>query len=490
MKKVFLFVVLLFCMVSLFSQKSYSPNWESLDSRPVEPWFSDAKLGVYLHVGPSNVPAWTPKGTYSEWYQYWLHSKGIFGNGDLKGPEVSNHHLRIYGEDVSYYDFGEMFKAKHFDADRIVNMLEKTGVKYAIISSKHHDGYCIWPSKQANETWGRKWNSVDIGPKRDLMGEMATALKKSDIKFGAYYSLYEWYNPLWIEDPEKFAIEHMHPQFKDLVESYKPDLIWADGEWDMESDKWDSPELLTWLFNESSVKDNVVVNDRWGKETRLKHGGYYTTEYESGMKAANHPWEECRGLGFSFGYSKEEDSWDYSSVRTLIYLLANTVSNGGNLLLAISTDSDGYIPPIMQDRMIGLGDWLKVNGEAIYGTRRWERSCQWSEGKRDWMPKKQVYLTSDYIIKQTVEQQPGYAVREVFFTQKENCVYAIVPKFPREELVIKNFKIKKGAKVTMLGMDLELKYKQAGDDLIVKVPTVNVDDLPCLYAWTIKIENR
>lgn len=471
------------------AQVRYEPNWESLDSRGVAPWFQDAKLGVYVHLGPSTVPSWSPKGTYSEWYQKWLQDKGLFGNGDFTGREVYDYHAETYGKDFSYFNFGEMFHARSLDADKVAKLLEDSGVRYALIASKHHDGFCMWPSEEANEVWGRKWNSVDIGPKRDLMREMEVAIKKTSVKFGAYYSLYEWYNPLWLEDRERYAIEYMHPQFKDLVERYEPDLIWGDGEWDLESEKWRTPELLAWLFNESAVRDTVVINDRWG-QVRYKHGGYYTTEYEAGLRDEPHPWEEARGLGFSFGFNKAEDSWDYSSPRTLLYLFLNTVSNGGNLLLSIGIDPDGNIPAIMQDRLLGLGEWLGVNGEAIYGTRRWETPCQWSEdGEKYWMPKKEAYLPSDYIIKQTVEQQPGYAVREIFFTQKENCVYAIVPKFPKGELVIRDFVVSGDAEVTFLGTDLKLSYRQEGDDLVVEVPYLTVDELPCQYAWTIKIEN-
>ena len=357
------------------AQKEYQPTWESLDSRPVASWFKEAKLGIFIHWGPYSVPAWSPKGTYSEWYQYWLQTKGLFGNGCFSGTEVYDYHTRIYGKDFSYYNFGEMFTANSFDADEWADLIKRSGAKYMIITSKHHDGFCLWPNETANKSWGRKWNSQEIGPKRDLLKELEIAIRKTDVKFGTYYSLYEWFNPLWKESPEQYALEHMHPQFKELVENYKPDIVWADGEWDMESAKWHTPELIAWLYNESSVKDYVVINDRWGKETRSKHGGYFTAEYQSELEG-NHPWEEGRGIGFSFGYNKNEDAWDYTDSRTLLYLLLNVVSNGGNLLLDIGPDAEGNIPPIMQERLIELGEWLKINGEAIYGTAKWQRSCR------------------------------------------------------------------------------------------------------------------
>ena len=150
---------------------------------------------------------------------------------------------------------------------------------------------------------------------------------------------------------------------------YKPAIIFSDGEWDMESKDWRSEELLAWLFNESAVKDQVVVNDRWGKDCRHKHGGYYTTEYAAGMKDDSHAWEESRGMAYSYGYNRAENIDDYKTGREFIMVLVDLVSRGGNLLLDIGPTADGRIPVIMQQRLLEIGDWLKVNGEAIYGSR-------------------------------------------------------------------------------------------------------------------------
>lgn len=484
-------IILNICLLgSLFvgAQKKYDPNWESLDSRPVAPWFEDAKFGIFIHYGPYSVPAWSPKGTYSEWYQYWLETKGLFGNGDFKGDEVTQYHKKTYGPHFSYYNFGEMMTARDFDAGEWADLFEKAGAKYMIITSKHHDGFCLWPSQDANRTWGFPWNSVDVGPKRDILKELEVAVKNSGVKFGTYFSHYEWFNPLYLKNGEAFALEHVHPQFKDLVERYKPDLIWSDGDWDMTPEKWHSQELLTWLFNESSVKNNVVVNDRWGEGTRFNHGGYYTSEYGAVLDGKK-PWEECRGMGFSFGYNRNEDSWDYVSERTLILLLLHIVSNGGNLLLGVGPDAHGDFPPIMQDRLLAMGEWLKVNGEAIYGTRKWVRSCQWSEnGIKDWKPQGVHYLPNSYIVKQTLDPEPGYAVREIFFTRKENTVYAIVPKWPKDNLVIRDMRLSKKAKISLLGTDVDIKFEQDGGDLILDVPCLSPEDLPCKYAYVFKIE--
>ncbi|TKG93646.1 alpha-L-fucosidase [Puteibacter caeruleilacunae] len=484
-----LLILMAVCVwLSCSAQKKYEPTWESIDSRPIPEWFQDAKLGIFIHWGPYSVPAWSPKGTYSEWYQYWLQNRTLFGNGNFSGKEVYDHHSKTYGDHYSYYNFGKELTARDFNADEWAKLFEDAGAKYMMITSKHHDGFCLWPSETANKTWGFPWNAKDVGAHRDLLKELELAVKKTDVKFGTYYSLYEWFNPLYQKDPEKFALEHMHPQFKDLVENYKPELIWSDGDWDVEPEKWHSQELLAWLFNESSIKDNVVINDRWGKGCRFNHGGYYSTEYQSGLDGT-HPWEECRGIGFSFGYNVNEDVQDYASRRTLVYLLLNVVSNGGNLLLDIGPDKYGNIPPIMQDRLLSLGNWLKVNGEAIYSSRKWDRACQWSkDGKKDWKPEGTHYLPADFIIKQTIEQQPGYAVREVFFTKKDKDIFAIVPKWPKEKLVIRDMKIKSNSTITLLGTDINIEWEQKGRNLILKVPALTPDELPCEFAYTFKIK--
>lgn len=471
----------------IIAQKIYEPNWESIDSREVAPWFEDAKLGIFIHFGPYSVPAWSPKGTYSEWYQHWMQSKALFGNGDFKGDEVTQYHKETYGPHFSYYNFAEMMTARAFKAEKWAKLFEDAGAKYMIVTSKHHDGFCLWPNKDANRTWGFPWNSVDVGPKRDILKELEVAVKNTNVKFGTYYSHYEWYNPLYLENGEKYALEHVHPQFKDLVESYKPDLIWSDGDWEMTADKWHSPELLSWLFNESSVKNSVVVNDRWGDGTRFKHGGYYTSEYGAELEG-DKPWEECRGIGFSFGYNRNEDSWDYVSEQNLIYLLLNTVSNGGNLLLGVGPDRHGDFPPIMQERLLAMGEWLNVNGEAIYGSRKWTTPCQWSEdGKRNWKPESYHYLPNNFIMKQTVNPEPGYAVREIFFTKKENNVYAIVPKWPKNQLVIRNMKVSANTEITLVGTDIKIEFNQIGDNLVLSVPSLTPEELPCKHAYTFKI---
>ena len=356
----------------------YQANWQSLDSRPTPKWFLDGKFGIFIHWGVYSVPAWGPEKQYSEWY--WR--RAFNDDGTLKDDEWGKFHRANYGDDFQYSAFAPKFKCELFDPDEWADVFKRSGAKYVVLTSKHHDGFCLWPSKTANKTWGRLWNSVDIGPKRDLLGDLSGSVRKAGLKMGIYYSLYEWFNPLWKIDRKRYVAEHMTPQFKDVVSRYRPSLIFSDGEWDMPDTDWKSPEILAWLFNESPSRQDVVINDRWGKDIRHKHGGYYTTEYGAGLKGSTHPWEENRGIGYSFGYNRNEPLSNYRSSQELILMLTDLVSRGGNLLLDVGPTSDGRIPMIMQSRLIEMGDWLKVNGEAIYGTAPWKTNTQWSQGDR------------------------------------------------------------------------------------------------------------
>jgi alpha-L-fucosidase len=319
------------------------------------------------------------------------------------------------------------------------------------------------------------------------MQDLSVAVRKRGIKFGFYYSLYEWYNPLWLADRKRYVDEHLFPQFKDVVTRYRPSIIFSDGEWDMPSKDWKSEELLAWLFNESSCKDEVVINDRWGKDSRHKHGGYYTTEYAAGLQDDAHAWEESRGMGFSYGWNRIETLNDYKNARELVMVLVDLVSRGGNLLLDIGPTGDGRIPVIMQQRLVEIGDWLKVNGEAIYGTRFAGRSCQWTAGKRP--DQKFGEFMVKYSLMDQIGQKPkgDLAVKQAFFTKKPDALYAITPGWPGKQMVIRDVKVPKGSVITLLGVEGPLKYQVKGSDVVIQTPNLTGDQLPCSYAYTFKI---
>lgn len=425
----------------------YENNWDSLNSRPVPEWFADAKFGIFIHWGLYSVPAYTAKGQYAEWYQWQLE----------KQPELTTKawHESVYGENYKYTDFVEGFKAELFDAKEWAELFRKSGAKYINITSKHHDGFCLFKTDHA---WN--WNSMDVGPHRDFCMELKEAMKDTGVRFGVYHSVYEWFHPLYLKDPEEYALKHLHPMLKELITKYEPSTLFTDGEWDHPSSTWHSTEFLTWLYNESPVKDYIVPNDRWGKETRGHLGGNFTTEYgyiEEGKRIEdvelNRPFEECRGIGRSFGLNRIENTEDYLSAKELIEMLVELVSKGGNFLLNIGPAADGTIPVIMQERLLQIGDWLNVNGEAIYGTRLYTKNPQ----------------------------------KDTYYTKKGDTVYAIINRFPFGSITLSEVDYDEHIKARLLAHDAPLTTENDGGKLKITFPAINPDEVKCQYLYAIEL---
>jgi len=453
-----LYIVLSCWMMAAGSvaQGRYTADWTSIDSRPVPEWYTDAKFGIFIHWGVYSVPAWGPLPKDGAKGIYECYSEHYWNRLINKHPLFVKHHNEFYGENVKYQDFAPDFKCEMFEPDDWAKLFKDAGAKYVVLVSKHHDGYALWPSEHA---WN--WNAVDVGPHRDLLGDLTTAVRKAGIHIGYYYSLLEWFHPLYKTDVDKYVETHMLPQMKELVTKYKPEIVWTDGEWDYPSERLRSVEFLAWLYNESPVKEDVVVNDRWGKETRSKHGGIYTTEYDlvhsdnvQGTRI-RHPWEECRGIGSSFGYNRNENLDDYSTSEQLVHLLIDKVALGGNLLLNIGPTADGRIPVIMQQRLKDIGSWLAVNGEAIYSTNPWE----------------------------TANKNPEISA---YYTTKGKDLYVIFTKYPSKAVTIKNV-AHKPASVGILGADTKVSYSYGGKSLTIQPPTLSPSQAPCDYAWVFKL---
>jgi alpha-L-fucosidase len=227
----------------------------------------------------------------------------------------------------------------------------------------------------------------------------------------------------------------------------------------------------------SGRRSQLIINDRWGK-VRSKHGDYFTTEYGAGFEDPKILWEENRGIGKSFGFNRAETLQDYNSEKLLVFMLVDFVSRGGNFLLNIGPTADGRIPVIMEDRLIRLGEWLEVNGEAIYGSRRWENDSQWSEGERIVYTKKDFHFGQP-IFEMTLNPRPGQAVKELFFTRNEDTLYAISPKWPDgDTLVIRDVHLEANSEVSLLGSSVELPWKQEGHDLVIDISSVGINDVP------------
>jgi len=441
--------------------KIYENNWESLNTRPIPKWFGDAKFGIFIHWGLYSVPAYTRNGEYAEWYGKQIETglnmnEGVITeNSEVHPARVF--HDRVYGPNFQYADFVPKFTCELFDADEWVELFKESGAKYINLVSKHHDGFCLYKSSLAPF-----WNTVEVGPHRDFCAELKAACEKNDVRFGVYHSVYEWWNPIYLRDPEEYAVKHLIPMLKELVETYQPNTLFTDGEWEHESSVWHATDFLTWLYNESSVRDFIVPNDRWGKDTRGLYGGNFTTEYGTIGNGRSlddapdrRPFEECRGIGKSFGFNRIERPCDYLSVRELLQILCGLVCKGGNFLLNIGPAADGTIPAIMQERLLGMGKWLKVNGEAIYGS--------------------EVYTRED-------TEKNG-----VYYTKNNDALYAIIDRYPTGKNVFKEVPFEDGMKVTLLGCDEKIEVFNADGCLGVDTPFVTPAQLASSELYTFKI---
>nr|XP_055027949.1 plasma alpha-L-fucosidase [Misgurnus anguillicaudatus] len=429
----------------------YEPTWESIDSRPLPEWYDQAKFGIFIHWGVFSVPSFG-----SEWFWWYWQGRRI--------PSYVAFMLENYPPGFKYTDFASQFQAEFFDAKEWVDIFASSGAKYIVLTTKHHEGFTLWGSKYS---WN--WNAVDVGPKRDLVGEIATALRKySDLRLGLYHSLFEWFHPLYNEDAKnhynttKFPTMKTLPELYEIVNQYKPEVLWSDGDGDAPDSYWNSTGFLAWLYNESPVRDTVVTNDRWGYGSICKHGGFYTCSdrYNPGH-LLKHKWENCMTIDQkSWGYRRDAKLSDFLTTEHLIATLVETVSCGGNLLLNVGPTHDGRIVPIFEERLRQIGQWLSVNGEAIYNTSAWR-------------------VQNDTVT-------PG-----VWYTwkPKENVIYATFLSWPNSGYVVLSDPIVSESKtqVMLLGYKPLQWDSVKPSGLRVYLPQLTLNQMPCSWAWTLRL---
>lgn len=469
--KALLFLVLAGILFEANAQSKIM-SWEEIDQRKLPEWFSDAKFGIFITWGIYSVPAWRKIDTtnryasYAEWYYARVMDNKANGGYDF--------HRKNYGENFDYHDFAPMFKAELWDPEFWAKTIKDAGAKYVIFTAKFCDGFTMW---KTNNIHKQNWNAVAVGPKRDIVGELTDAVKKNGLKMGLYYSIPEWESIPRKADSSEYFIEKKHtdkygikpaiyvdeifvPEIKEMVLNYKPSLIFSDaGEWTFDDTFWKTREMLSWLYMESPVKDEIVTNDRWCKGMPGKHGDYFSSEYKDASDTVLNKkyWEESRGMGGSYGLNRAENLENYRSSGELITEFIDIVSRGGNLALNIGPSADGCIPVIMQQRLRDIGDWLKVNGEGIYGTHKGSITKEQSGG------------------------QP------VYYTQKGGSTYAFFTQWTKSPLVL-SLPAGKVSKVSLLGYKEQLKWQVKGYKLEVVLPPLTINELPCLNAWAIRID--
>jgi alpha-L-fucosidase len=454
-------------LVVTFGQKIYLPTEESLKERTTPEWFGNAKLGIFIHWGLYSVPGWAKpdfsveqvsdwklfyrNNPYAEWY---LNSLRIPGS-----PTVE-YHKNKYGADFSYYNFRDTLalKSKNWNAEQWAKLFSDMGAKYVVITSKHSDGFVMYPSKVINPFFEKD----EITSRRDFVGELEKASRKHGLKFGVYYSGgLDWtfnqspvtnlWPDLFLSMPTSvaytsYADSHMH----EIIHRYRPDMLWNDVNY---PDDGDFLGIFSELFN---LNPNALINDRWRKHEALFD--YTTPEYQVLDSIVEKKWETCRGLGYSFGFNRLEDDNQVISSKDLVRLLVDIVSKNGNLLLNVGPKDDGTIPKIQLDRLTDLGAWLKINGEGIFDSKPWKRFA--------------------------FKNSNGLDLR---FTRKGNTLYAFIFNLPKNRIVyIPDLLTGKNSEAIAFGeTSQKVKIVKSNTGLEIRLP----ENLSPLFCLMLKITN-
>jgi alpha-L-fucosidase len=385
------------------TMQKYSPTLESLNDHKLPDWFDDAKFGIFIHWGLYSVPAFAPFGPnpspsapdmmkfspYAEWYQNTMQ---------FEGSETARFHQRTFGN-APYGNFRAPFDAAaaKLPAQDWASVFADSGARYVTMVTKHHDGYLLWPSKHRNPKRS-DWQS-----KTDIIGQVAESVRARGLRFGTYYSGgLDWtFNPARVDNAVAMIKSMPHDDqydtyclshFKELIDRYSPDYLWNDIGYPTAASM---QELIAYYYNKVP---SGLINDRWitakeflsgtseevgarfkrlftyFKQHRIAPPAVYdviTPEYATDAVTLEKKWETTRGIGFSFGYNARETDAQLMSAKAIVHLLINCVAKGGNLLLNVGPRGDGTLCPMQVARLRDVGAWLRVNGDAIYGTRPW-----------------------------------------------------------------------------------------------------------------------
>jgi alpha-L-fucosidase len=467
----------------------FQPDWQSLAKYQAPEWYRDAKFGIFIHWGLYSVPAFG-----SEWYPREMY---------LEGSKINQHHVATYGPltKFGYKDFIPMFKAEKFDPQAWAALFKESGARYVVPVFEHHDGFAMYDSDLSD------WTAKKMGPHRDLVGELATAVRAQGMHLGAsshriehdwfldggrkqasdvndpkYAAFYGPAHPKLGEDDAPLAEDwtYVSPAYAndwvarnaEIVEKYHPDLIFFDWWIGQPMIRPYLARFASYYYNESSKRGPVgVINAKLVDMQQTSA----VLDIERGQLSSiqPQPWQTDTSVSNkSWGYIENDT---FKTPVFIVQQLVDVVSKNGNLLLNVGPRSDGTIPQPVQQVLLDVGAWLKVNGDAIYGTRPW---TTFGEG-----PTK-VEAGSFH----DTETKP-YTAQDFRFTTKGDNLYAIEMGWPAGgEAVIKTLGSKVvGARnvsaVSLLGAPTKLEFTQQADGLHIKVPA----EAPGKYAYAYRI---
>ncbi|WP_020530262.1 alpha-L-fucosidase [Flexithrix dorotheae] len=477
--------------------EKYEENWESLQKYECPEWFKDAKLGIFIHWGAYSVPAYR-----SEWYPrlMYMNEKVWTAQGKVTSEEPSEvykYHLEKWGnlDEFGYKDFIPMFKGENFNAEEWIDLFQESGAKYVVPVAEHHDSFAMYNSKHT------RWNSVNMGPKRDILGELTKVARNKGMKIGAsshyafnwtYFNHQEGFDNM---DPANYDLynEPRDPLAKvdetfmkkwwdrtqDIIDNYQPDILWFDFFIDREEFAPYHPKLAAYYYNKGIEWDKEVVLQTKNFNYPSYPEGTNVLDLERGKMAdiRDEPWQTDTSIGKnSWGYVT---NWISKEPNTLIDDLIDIVSKNGCLLLNVGPKADGTIPENQKMVLKEIGDWLKINGEAIYETRPWEI---FGEGPTE-------VATGHH----TEGKNKDLTSEDFRFTTKDGALYAICMDWPEGEKVsIKS--LAKGAphakkkikKVSMLGSKEKVGFEQTKEGLDLAMPANQEGKYACVFKIEFK----
>jgi len=420
-------------------------------------WWREARFGMFIHWGVYSVPAGTYKDRNIDGIGEW-----IMYNGEIPVAE--------------YKEYAKQFNPIKYNPDLWVRLAKEAGMKYIVITSKHHDGFALFDSKVTD------WDVVDATPYgRDLLKPLAKACKKYGIKLGFYYSqAQDWchpggaamekkrWDPAQAGDMDEYIRTIAVPQVREILTNYGHiAVLWWDTPCDMNKERADM--LLPLL----KLQPGIITNNRLCEE--VYRGDFRTPEQDIPATGLDYDWETCMTMNDTWGYKRNDSNW--KPTKVLLFNLIDIASKGGNFLLNVGPKADGTIPEASIERLREIGVWMEVNGEAIYGTTNWDVFREGPTG---------VAFINTYEDEFEGFEEPKYAPEDILFTAKDNVIYAICLAWPDKQVTIKSLaKLEKSEikSVTMLGIEDELEWSLNEKGMTIKVP----EKKPCKYAFVFKI---
>jgi alpha-L-fucosidase len=464
----------------------FQPTMDSLKQYKCPDWFRDAKFGIWAHWGPQSVPM------EGDWYAHNMY---------IEGSRQNKYHVEHYGppSEFGYKDIIPLWKAEKWDPDRLMQLYKKAGAKYFVSMGSHHDNFFLWDSKL------NKWNAVQMGPKRDVVGDWQKAATKYGLKFGVsehlgasftwfqvargadktgpkagvpydgadakYQELYHfaakpgdtgWYSndPRWQQQ--------WYDEIRELVDNYHPDLLYSDGPVAFNNEVGLS--MIAHLYNANATAHGGQTQAIYN--CKQKSEGRWVEDIERGIMPAidPDPWQTDTSIG-DWYYNR---NYKFRPVSWVIDMLVDNVSKNGNLLLNVVQRPDGSLDPEVEQMLGQLADWIAVHGEAIYGSRPW-----------------QIYGESKVKVKGgKFAEDFKYDAKEIRFTTKGPVLYAIALGWPADgKIVVRSLAKPAGensnnvTSVSLLGYDGKISFKQTADGLIVTLPEKKVSE----YTTGLKI---